>query len=163
VNHKELLERIDRLQEEEEMKKQILVSGFSTFKKQMMPGEIAKRLLRNSIQKVKSFLPHFLSRPKSKVIEIGDSRPKKSWALEIGDSGPKSRAIENEGSRTESGTIENEGSRSKSWTMENESSEPKSGTIENDGPRLKLKATEYGTSRLKSKSIENETHAHEKN
>ena len=57
------------------MKKQILVSGFSTFKKQMMPGEIAKRLLRNSVQKVKSFLPHFLSRPKSKVIEIGDSRP----------------------------------------------------------------------------------------
>jgi len=151
VNHKELLERIDRLQEEEEMKKQILVSGFSTFKKQMMPGEIAKRLLRNSVQNVKSFLPHFLSRPKSKVIEIGDSRPKKSREIEIGDSRPKSCAIENEGSRTEAGTIENESSR------------PKSGAIENDGSRLKLKSTEYGTSRLKSKSIENETHAHEKN
>ena len=76
MNHKELLERVDRLESEAEMKKQILVSGFSTFKKQMMPGEIAKRLLRNSVQKVKSFLPDFITRPKTKVIEIGTSRPK---------------------------------------------------------------------------------------
>jgi hypothetical protein len=75
VNHKELLERIDRLEREAEMKNQILVSGFSTFKKQMMPGEIAKRLLRNSIQKFKSFIPHFLSRPKTRIIEYGAYRP----------------------------------------------------------------------------------------
>ena len=119
MNHKELLERIDRLQKEEEMKKQILVSGFSTFKKQMMPGEIAKRLLRNSVQNVKSFLPHFLSRPKSKVIEIGDSRP-------------KSCAIENEGSRPKSGAIENDGSRLKLKSTEYGTSRLTSKSIENE-------------------------------
>jgi hypothetical protein len=107
VNHKELLERIDRLQKEEEMKKQILVSGFSTFKKQMMPGEIAKRLLRNSVQKVKSFLPHFLSRPKSKVIKIGDSRL-------------KSGTIENDGSRLKLKPTEYGTSRLTSKSIENE-------------------------------------------
>jgi hypothetical protein len=64
VNHKELLEQIDRLTREEATKKQLLESGFSTFKTQMMPGEIAKRLLKKGVMKVKSILPHFPSRSK---------------------------------------------------------------------------------------------------
>jgi len=62
MNHKELTERIERLTREEEMKKQTLETGFSTFKKQLMPGQIAKRVLRNGLQKVKNILPHFGSR-----------------------------------------------------------------------------------------------------
>jgi len=61
VNHKELLEQIDRLTREESMKKQSLESGFSAFKGQMTPGEIAKRLLKKGVMKVKSLLPHFPS------------------------------------------------------------------------------------------------------
>jgi len=61
MTHKELQEQIDRLSREESMKKQSLESGFSTFKRQMLPGEIAKRILKRGVMKVKSVLPHFSS------------------------------------------------------------------------------------------------------
>jgi hypothetical protein len=67
VNHNELLEQIEKLTREEAMKKQTVESGFSTFKRQMMPGEIAKRILKKGVMKVKSFLPHFPSRTKAKT------------------------------------------------------------------------------------------------
>jgi hypothetical protein len=59
VNHKESLEQIDRLTREEATQKQSLESGFSASKTQMMPGEIGKRVLKKSVMKVKSILPHF--------------------------------------------------------------------------------------------------------
>ena len=74
MNHKELTERIERLTREKQMKKQALETGFSTFKKQMMPGQIAKRAFRNSLQKVKDILPHFPFRFKRKNRDH-DNRP----------------------------------------------------------------------------------------
>ena len=39
-------------------------NGFSEFEKQMMPGQIAKRIFKNSLIKIKSFLPKFSSKAK---------------------------------------------------------------------------------------------------
>jgi hypothetical protein len=67
MTHKELQEQITRVSREEEMKKQSLEYGFSNFKRQMMPAAIAKRALKNSIIKIKSFFHHFPRLAKAKA------------------------------------------------------------------------------------------------
>ena len=62
----ELDEQIEKLARQETEKKEILDNSFTRFKKQMMPGEMAKRFLKDGLMKVKSFLPHFSSRSKPK-------------------------------------------------------------------------------------------------
>ncbi|HEY2648740.1 MAG TPA: hypothetical protein VGI38_06085 [Puia sp.] len=59
MHRKELLEKIEMVAREGEMKKKALESDFSKFERQMMPAAIVKRSLKNGIMKIKSFLPHF--------------------------------------------------------------------------------------------------------
>ncbi|HEY2349145.1 MAG TPA: hypothetical protein VGH64_09025 [Puia sp.] len=62
MHRKELLEKIEMVAREEEMKKKALESDFSMFGKQMMPVAIVKRGLKNGISKIKSLLPHLPKR-----------------------------------------------------------------------------------------------------
>ena len=57
MTHKELLEQIDRVTREEEMKKQSLESGFSEFKKQMMPAALGWALVAIGLLTVSGMEP----------------------------------------------------------------------------------------------------------
>jgi hypothetical protein len=61
MNKEELDEQIGKLSRQESEKKEILEEGLIRYKRQMMPGEIAKRFLKKGVMKVRSFLPHFSS------------------------------------------------------------------------------------------------------
>jgi hypothetical protein len=65
MHRKELLEKIEMMTRDEEMKKRVLESDFSAFEKQMMPAAILKRSLKNGFIKIKSFLPQFPKRTKA--------------------------------------------------------------------------------------------------
>jgi hypothetical protein len=62
----ELDEQIGKLTRQESEKKDIAESSFTRLRQQMMPGEMAKRSLKNGVTKLRSFLPHFSSGSKSK-------------------------------------------------------------------------------------------------
>jgi hypothetical protein len=61
----DLKEQIDMLTRRESEQKLSIENGFSEFEKQMTPGQVAKRIFKNSLIKIKSFLPIFS--PKTKV------------------------------------------------------------------------------------------------
>jgi len=66
VNKAELSERIEQLTNRELLLKSRLKKGFVELKSELMPIQIAKRILKAPLIKIKSFLPKFAFRSHSR-------------------------------------------------------------------------------------------------